>query len=127
MFDIIHKRKRLAQIVLVVLVIPFAFFGLESYTRTSGGRDDVATVNGSPITQAEFAEELRRQQDRLRAAVGPRLRPAALDTAESRLALLASLVSQRLVADAALRAGLTVSDDVLRDTIAAVPAFQGEG
>ena len=56
MFDLIHKRKRLAQIVLVVLVIPFAFFGLESYTRLSGGRDDVATVNGSPITQAEFAE-----------------------------------------------------------------------
>ena len=31
---------------LVLLVIPFAFFGLESYTRLSGGRDDVATVNG---------------------------------------------------------------------------------
>ena len=126
MFDIIHKRKRLAQIVLVVLVIPFAFFGLESYTRLSGGRDDVATVNGSPITQAEFAEELRRQQDRLRAAFGPNLDVAALDTTESRLALLDSLVSQRLIADAALRGGLSVSDEQLRATIAAVPAFQGE-
>lgn len=125
MFELIHKRKRLAQIVLVVLVIPFAFFGLDSYTRMSGGRDDVATVNGSPITQAEFAEELRRQQDRLRAAFGPNLDVAALDTTESRLALLDSIVSQRLIADAALRGGLSVSDEQLRATIAAVPAFQG--
>jgi len=127
MFELIHKRKRLAQVVLVLLVIPFAFFGLESYTRLSGGRDDVATVNGSSITQTEFAEELRRQQDRLRAAFGPNIDIEALDTTESRLALLESLVSQRLLADAALRGGLSVSDEQLRQTIAAVPAFQGEG
>lgn len=126
MFELIHKRKRLAQVVLVLLVIPFAFFGLESYTRSIGGRDDVALVNGSPITQAEFAEELRRQQDRLRAAFGPNIDTEALDTTESRLALLESLVSQRLLADAALRGGLSVSDEQLRQTIAAVPAFQGD-
>jgi peptidyl-prolyl cis-trans isomerase D len=126
MFEIIHKRKRLAQVVLVLLVIPFAFFGLESYTRSVGGRDDVATVNGSPITQREFAEELRRQQDRLRAAFGPNIDTEALDTTESRLALLDSLVSQRLLVDAALRGGLSVSDAQLRETIAAAPAFQGE-
>ncbi|HSG75978.1 MAG TPA: SurA N-terminal domain-containing protein [Burkholderiales bacterium] len=126
MFELIQKRKRLAQVVLVLLVIPFAFFGLESYTRSVGGRDDVATVNGSPITQAEFAEELRRQQDRLRAAFGPNIDAEALDTTESRLALVDSLVSQRAVADAALRGGLSVSDEQLRETIAAVPAFQGE-
>ncbi len=126
MFEIIQKRKRLAQVVLVLLVIPFAFFGLESYTRSIGGRDDVATVNGSPITQAEFAEELRRQQDRLRAAFGANIDTEALDTTESRLALLESLVSQRLITGAALRGGLSVSDAQLRDTIAAVPAFQGE-
>ena len=127
MFELIQKRKRLAQVVLVLLVIPFAFFGLESYTSLSGSRSDVATVNGSSITQAEFAEELRRQQDRLRAAFGPNIDVEALDTPESRQALLESLVSQRLVAGAALRGGLSVSDEQLRETIAAVPAFQGEG
>jgi peptidyl-prolyl cis-trans isomerase D len=126
MFELIQKRKRLAQVVLVLLVIPFAFFGLESYTGSMSSRDDVAKVNGSPITQAEFAEELRRQQDRLRAAFGPNIDTEALDTTESRLALLDSLVSQRLLADAALRGGLSVSDEALRQTIAAVPAFQGE-
>jgi peptidyl-prolyl cis-trans isomerase D len=127
MFDLIHKRRRLAQVVLVLLVIPFAFFGLESYTGSMGGRDNVATVDDSAITQAEFAEELRRQQDRLRAAFGANIDIEALDTTEARLALVDSLVSQRLLAGAALRGGLSVSDEQLRDTIAAVPAFQGEG
>lgn len=127
MFELVHKRKRLAQVILALLVIPFAFFGLESYTSSVGSKDDVASVNGAGITQREFAEELRRQQDRLRAAFGPNVDPDALDTPDTRRALVESLVSQRLLAETARRAGLMVSDDALRQTIAAVPAFQGEG
>jgi peptidyl-prolyl cis-trans isomerase D len=127
MFELIHRNKRISQVILGLLVLPFAFFGLESYTRTLRGRDDVATVNGSAITRAEFAEELRRQQDRLRAAFGPSIDPDALDTPASRRALLDSLVSQRVIAEAAARAHLGVSDDALRETISAIPAFQADG
>jgi len=127
MFDLVHRRKRIAQVILGLLIIPFAFFGLEYYSRSGGQSDAVATVNGSAITLREFGEELGRQQDRLRAAFGPNVDPAALDTPETRRALLESLVQQRLVADAALRSGLTVTDEALRETISAVPAFQREG
>ncbi len=128
MFEFVQKNKRLIQIVFVLLIVPpFAFFGLESYTRSGVGADSVATVDGGGITQREFAEELQRQQERLRAAFGRGFDPAALDTPESRSALLDSLVSQRLVADAATRGHLTMSDDELRETIAAIPAFQADG
>lgn len=127
MFGFVQKHKRLIQIAFVLLIVPpFAFFGMESYTRSMSGKDDVATVDGVGITQREFGEELRQQQDRLRAAFGRGFDPSALDTPESRSALLQSLVSQRLVADAALRGHLTVSDEELRETIAAIPAFQAE-
>lgn len=127
MFELVHRRKRIAQVILGLLIIPFAFFGMEYYTRNTGQSDAVATVNGSAITQREFAEELRRQQERLRQAFGANVDVEALDTPETRRALLDSLIAQRLVADAALRAGLTVSDSKLRETIASVPAFQSEG
>ncbi|MGD9951237.1 MAG: SurA N-terminal domain-containing protein [Burkholderiales bacterium] len=127
MFELIQKRKRLAQVVLVLLVVPFAFFGLESYTGSFGSRSDVATVNGSSITQQEFAEALRSQRERLRAAFGPGIDLDSLDTPQARRALLEQLISQRLMLDAALRAGLAVGDEELRETIAAIPAFQGEG
>ena len=84
-------------------------------------------MDGSPITQREYAEALRQQQDRLRAAFGPGVDPEILDTPEARRALLDSLVSQRLISLAAQRGRLTVSDDALREAIAAIPAFQGEG
>jgi peptidyl-prolyl cis-trans isomerase D len=126
MFELIHKRKRLVQGVLVLMVIPFAFFGLEAYTGSMSSRNDVATVNGSGISQEEFADALRQQQDRLRAAFGASIDVEALDTPDARRALLDSLVAQRVVADAALRARLVVGDDVLRETILAVPAFQDE-
>jgi peptidyl-prolyl cis-trans isomerase D len=127
MFELIQKRKRIAQVVLVLLIIPFAFFGLEQYSSSVGGRSDVATVNGSSITQEEFDEALRSQRERLRAAFGPGIDLDSLDTPQARRALLEQLVSQRLLLDAALRAGLAVSDEELRQTIAAIPAFQGEG
>lgn len=127
MFDFIQKNKRLAQVVLVLMVIPFAFFGLESYTSSIGGRDAVATVDGMDITQREFGEELRLQQERLRTAFGRGIDADALDTPETRRALLDSLLSRHLLANAALRARLTVSDSTLRETIAAIPAFQADG
>jgi peptidyl-prolyl cis-trans isomerase D len=128
MFEFVHKHKRLIQIALVLLIVPpFAFFGLESYTRSMSAKDDVATVDGVGISQREFAEELRLQQERLRAAFGTGFDASALDTPETRGALLDALVSQRLVADAALRAHLMVSDEQLRETIVSIPAFQADG
>jgi peptidyl-prolyl cis-trans isomerase D len=128
MFEFVHKHKRLIQIALVLLIVPpFAFFGLESYTRSMSAKDDVARVDGVGISQREFAEELRLQQERLRAAFGTGFDASALDTPETRGALLDALVSQRLVADAALRAHLMVSDEQLRETIVSIPAFQADG
>jgi len=127
MFDFIQKNKRLAQVVLTLMVIPFAFFGLESYTGSMGAKDDVATVDGAGIPQREFAEELAAQQERLRQAFGRGVDPAAFDTPEARRALLEQMVSRRLVADAALRAHLAVSDATLREAIGEMAAFQADG
>jgi peptidyl-prolyl cis-trans isomerase D len=41
--------------------------------------------------------------------------------------LLDQLVSQRLIASVATKASLTVTDEVLRETIASIPAFQSDG
>jgi hypothetical protein len=63
MFDFVSKHKRILQIVLGLTIIPFAFFGLESYTRSMSGAGDVASVDGTPISQREFGEDLHPQAD----------------------------------------------------------------
>jgi peptidyl-prolyl cis-trans isomerase D len=126
MFELVHKNKRLIQALIILIIIPFAFFGLEAYTRAKRGTD-VATVDGDGISQREFSEALRAQQDRLRAAFGGQLDPSALDTPEMREALVESLIAERLVATEAVKARLLVSDETLRQVIAALPAFQKDG
>jgi peptidyl-prolyl cis-trans isomerase D len=127
LFDTVQKNKRIIQVVLVLIAVPFAFFGLESYTRSMRGADEVARVDGTPITQQEFAEALRVQQDRLRSALGRGFDVSAMDTPEARQALLDSLIAQRLLSAAALAGQLTVSDEVLREAILQIQAFQRDG
>ncbi len=68
MFDLVHKHKRIAQFILALIMIPFAFFGVDYYFRSSGGVGEVAKFDGGKITEAEFAQAIRDQQERLRQA-----------------------------------------------------------
>ena len=65
MFDFVHKNKIIIQILLAIIVIPFAFFGLESYTRSFSRTDEVASVEGQGIGEREFTEEFRQQLERV--------------------------------------------------------------
>ena len=127
MFDYVAKHKRILQVVLGLTIIPFAFFGLESYTRSIGGAQDVASVDGSAITQREFGEEVRRQQDRLREVLGRNADLASLDTPEMRLAILESLIAQRLVLTEVAKSQLALSKDDVVASILAAPEFQEGG
>jgi len=126
LFDLVHKHKRIVQVILALLIVPFAIWGIESY-QFGGSADTVATVNGLKISKREFEEALSNQQDQLRRMLGRNFDPAIMDTAESRAALLDSLVERRLVESAALEADLSIPDEVLAGIIHSVPAFQVNG
>src|SRR5258708_10234527 len=82
MFDFVQKNKRILQVFLGLIAITFATWGIESYTRFAGSGDTVASVNGSDITQREFSEQLRVQQEQIRRAFGSQVDPAASHTHE---------------------------------------------
>ena len=66
MFDLIHKHKTLVQILLALMVLPFAFWGLDSYQRGSSAGQNLAEVAGQEISLQEFTQAQREQQERLR-------------------------------------------------------------
>lgn len=125
MFDLVHKYKRVMQVLLMLIAISFMGWGVESYTRMRGDRDAVASIDGLEITGREFEEAVRRQQDQLRQMLGRNFDPAQFDTPDSREALLDRMIDERVVASAALKSHLTVSDDALVETIHSIPAFRG--
>jgi peptidyl-prolyl cis-trans isomerase D len=126
-FDLVERNKKIIQVGMVLIAITFVTWGLESYPRTPAGTGTVAKVNDTEITEREFSEELRRQQDRLRSMFGKNFDPSMVDTPEARKAMLDSMVSQRLIASEAVRSNLLVDDAALREMILAIPAFQVGG
>ena len=128
MFDFIHRHKRLLQVVLgLVIIPPFAFWGIQSYESGSSQAGDVASVAGSRISQQEFAKQLQSQQERMRGMLGGRIDPAIFDTPEAREQVLNGLIMQRLMTEDVIRQKLAVTDENLRETIASQPAFQDNG
>lgn len=126
MFDFVHEKKRLVQIVLLLIILPFAFWGVDSYRR-SGNVEVPATVNGAKVTQQEFDNSLRQQQDRMRQMLGANFDAAMFDNPEMKRAVLDNLVAQRLLVERAKTAGLTVTDDQVAQVIASIEAFQDGG
>jgi len=127
MFDFVNKNKRIVQVILALMTIPFAIWGIESYTRVAGGRDAVATVNGIDITRRELDEQMASQLEQVLRAFGGQIDPASLDTPEARRALLDGLISQRLVMSEAGRKHLFMTKAAVIDAIAQAPEFQENG
>ena len=127
MFDLVHKHKKLIQILLAIIFLPFAFFGVDSYFRNADGGNHVATVGGQPVTQQEFAVALQERQTYLQRMLGNRVDPAILDSSELRYAVLDGIIRQRLLVGQAVRANVLVSDEQLQQVISEQPAFQDGG
>ena len=127
MFDLVAKHKRILQIILGLTILPFAFFGVESYMRGGRSASDAASVDGTPVTIREYTDEVRRQQERLRQVLGANADPAAFDTPEMRMAILDGLISQRLVTNEIANEHLALSKEAVVASILASPEFQEAG
>ena len=127
MYDFVHKQKRVAQIILALLILPFAFFGMESYFQVGGRESHIAEVAGEKILQRDFDRRLREQQDRMREVLGAQARPEMFEGTEFRTAILEGMIQERLLQRAADASGLRVSDAQLQAVIAGQPEFQENG
>ena len=136
----------IATAVLGLLIIPFAFVGVNEYM--GGGADSaVAKVEAPPawwqsapgwwpvsmlwqqeeVTSEEFRAGFEQARQQQRQAMGENFDPREFETAENKLLVLEGLIDQKILALAARRSGIVVSDAVVRKVIAEEPAFQVGG
>lgn len=127
MFDAVRNNKKIVQVFLLLITLPFAFWGVDSYVKNAGQGGELASVGGVAIAPAEFQQAQREQQERMRGALGANFNPAMMETPEAKRAVLDNLVNQRLLALDAAKMRLRVSDERVRSTIAGIPAFQENG
>ncbi|MDD5059078.1 MAG: SurA N-terminal domain-containing protein [Sideroxydans sp.] len=126
MFDFVHEKKRLVQFVLALIILPFAFWGVDSF-RNSGGAEPLATVNGEKIGQQEFENALDQQRQRMREMAGANYDPAIFDQPEIKHSVLENLVSRRLLVADARDLRLMPGDEQIAQVLIGIGAFQKDG
>lgn len=128
MYQLIEKhRKKIMIGIFLVIIPPFAFFGIDSYFQRGGSGESVAVVGDYKITQNEFSQALRERQDALQRMAGGRVDPALIDSNELRFSVLDNLVQQRLLFERASRTGLVITDRQIQDIVAGIDAFKVDG
>lgn len=114
------------KVLFIVLVASFAVWGIGDYAFLRRGEEVAIRVGDTKITPEQLSIEYRREVDRLRRTFGQ------FDLELARQIGLMDQVVERVVRDTlfekeAARLGIVVSDDLIRERIAANPAFQGLG
>lgn len=115
-----HAKGWIAKVILGLLIVSFAIWGVESYFGGGGKEPVVASVGEIEITQREFSEALSQQRE----AMGGQ---ADADDPAFRKEVLDQLINIALLGLAAEKAGMRVSDAQVEAALAAVPAFQENG
>lgn len=122
MFDFVNQKKTIVQIVLFIALLPFLFWGVESY-RGMGGAGDVASVDGEKISRQEYEQALRNQQESLRNMLGDNYDASLLENPQMRSAVLENLIQQKLLRREADQVGLAVLDSRLTAEIQNIDLF----
>ncbi|WP_373183700.1 SurA N-terminal domain-containing protein [Halomonas campaniensis] len=121
MLQSIRDRSRSwgAKIIIGAVVVTMALFGVESLVGLfGGGGDDIAKVNGEPITRQQLELEVQRA---IRSGQVPPEQERAL-----RAQMLDQLITDRLLTQYAEEGGLHLSEEQLDQIIVSLPEFQDQ-
>jgi peptidyl-prolyl cis-trans isomerase D len=136
----------IATVILGLLIVPFAFFGMEQYLFQSS-ETYAAKIEAPPkwwqeapafwpvtmvwqreeIDTEDFRTAFEQARQRQRQEQGDRFDARAFESADNKRNVLDGLIDQRVLKMAASRAGIAVGDAQVRDAIQDIPAFQVDG
>ena len=127
MYDFVYKHKRWLQIALLVLIVPpFALFGIDFYFRNTDTGGSLAKIGDARVSEVEFSQALRQAQEKMREMMKGNPDPSLLNSPQLKESVLNELIERKITISHAARAGMTISDAELQKMIAAVEAFHDD-
>lgn len=121
-----HSKGWLAKIILALISVTFALFGIDQYLTGAGANVPVAVVDKEEISLQEFGNTVETVRKRM-LAQGEKYNPELLESPEFRRSILDGLVMRRLVNAETVRSNFKVSDEQLNQHILRSPEFQENG
>lgn len=122
-----NSQSIVAKIIVGLIIITFALFGVESLVSLTSGSQAPATVNGEEISEQELYQATELQRRQLLAQMGENADPTLLDDNLIQSMVLNSLIEQKTLLQSAENQGMTISDAMVDQQIIATPDFQVDG
>jgi peptidyl-prolyl cis-trans isomerase D len=98
----------LAKVILALITVPFALFGIDQYLQGAGSNVPIAKVDGQAITVQEYGTALQNLRNRLQSEGQTDL--TILDRPELRQSVLDKLINDKLLYTEVRRANFNISD-----------------
>jgi hypothetical protein len=116
-------------IVIGFIALVFALEGVFGPKATRGLHDGAVagTVNGEPISIADYNKALERKLEFLKGMMGGKVSEEQIKMFRVRESVFQELAQQKLMSQAALSSGRTPSDEAVRQEIVGMPYFQKDG
>lgn len=120
------QKSKLVKFLLFVIIIFFIFAGYFTSTLFGGNPDQIAEVEGSAITNSQVQQRM----DNLRAQMGERFDQQYATEASKELLraqILEQLINEQVLQSNIKKAGLTASDEQIKEWTRNYEAFQING
>ncbi|GAA5316594.1 MAG: SurA N-terminal domain-containing protein [Candidatus Pelagadaptatus aseana] len=122
-----NLKGTLAVIVVGLMIIPFALFGVDSLFLQDNTVGKAAEVDGNPIYEVDLSRAVRNQKQQLLQQYGEQAPVELLSDENLRPPVLERLVQREIIETSAERGGMIVADSQLDQLIVLSPQFQQAG
>ncbi len=116
-----------AKIIVGLIILTFALFGIESIVALGGGESAPAEVNGEEISEYKVSQMIQLQKRRLQSQFGENFDPSMLSDSMLRNSAIESLISESVLKQSSANSGIYFSDQDIDKLITQSPEFQVAG
>ena len=121
-----YAQTKAAQIILALILIPFALFGIDSYLNQAGNNLSIAKVNGYKIALPEYNRAIENVRNRIMSE-GKKVDPAMFDSFEFKESVIDGLITKQLLNNDIKKSQFRITDQQLSQYIIGMPEFQKDG
>lgn len=122
-----NMQGLMAKFIITIMIIPFAFFGVQSLLGDGGGQLNVAAVNGEDISASELERGIINQKRRLLEMMGDSADPSLLDDNLLREPALNQIIQNKLLLQLADSSSIQLSPESIDQSIIAMSDFHEDG
>ncbi len=122
-----NAQGTVAKVIVGLIVLTFALFGVDSIVGGFGGEPEVAVVNGNDIKEIEFLRAVDIKKRQILNQMGENADPSLIDDQLLKQSVLEGLIDQEILLQDALDLGIYISDQSIDGLITGINQFQIEG